>query len=88
MVEFADARRSHRHELAPGPGRPLDADVRAVLEPRFEHDFSRVRVHADPDAGRIGAMAYTTGEHIGFAPGRYRPGTAAGRRLRSGQFAG
>jgi hypothetical protein len=26
------------------PGRPLDADTRAFIEPRFGHDFGHVRV--------------------------------------------
>jgi hypothetical protein len=36
------------HEVLRSPGQPLDADTRAVMEPRFGHDFSRVRVHAAP----------------------------------------
>src|SRR5262245_59847782 len=32
------------------PGRPLDPAVRAFMEPRFGHDFGRVRVHADAAA--------------------------------------
>src|SRR5262249_53251738 len=30
-----------------GPGQPLDSATRAFFEPRFGHDFSRVRVHTD-----------------------------------------
>jgi hypothetical protein len=33
------------HERLRASGRPLDAATRADLEPRFGHDFSRVRVH-------------------------------------------
>ena len=33
-------------------GRPLPADVRAFFEPRFQHDFGRVRVHADARAAQ------------------------------------
>ena len=52
-----------------GPGgRPLSAAERAFFEPRFGHDFSRVRVHDDStarkSAGALGARAYTAGEHI------------------------
>ena len=32
------------------PGHPLDAESRTLFEPRFKHDFSKVRVHADADA--------------------------------------
>lgn len=35
------------HEVLRSPGQPLDAATRAFMEPRFGHDFSRVRVHAD-----------------------------------------
>lgn len=38
------------YEVLSSPGQPLDAGTRAFIEPRFEHDFSRVRVHtAAPD---------------------------------------
>lgn len=67
------------------PGRSLDPEARAFFEPRFGHDFSRVRVHADADAGRsaraVNALAYTVGRDIVFGAGRYAPGTHAGRRL-------
>src|SRR5262245_11383278 len=52
----------------PPGGAPLPADLRADLEPRFRHDFSRVRVHADGfaarSAGALGARAFTIGEHV------------------------
>jgi bacterioferritin-associated ferredoxin len=66
-------------------GRPLDAGVRAWMEPRFGHDFTGVRVHAGTDAAAsaeaVGARAYTVGRHIVFGAGEYQPGTAAGQRL-------
>jgi hypothetical protein len=55
------------------------------MEPRFGHDFSSVRVHADAagssSAADIGAAAYTVGDHIAFRSPLYSPGTPAGRRL-------
>jgi len=33
------------HEVLRSPGQPLDPATRAFMEPRFEHDFSGVRVH-------------------------------------------
>jgi hypothetical protein len=66
-------------------GRPLDDATRAAMEPRFGHDFSKVRVHTDHDAAGAAkaqsAAAYTSGVDIGFAAGRYQPGTTAGQRL-------
>jgi hypothetical protein len=73
------------------PGEPLDARTRAFMEPRFGHDFGRVRVHADARAGEaaraVDAHAYTVGEHIAFAPGRYAPETPAGRSLLAHELA-
>lgn len=68
-----------------GPGQPLDSATRAFFEPRFGHDFSRVRVHVDATAGQsvrdVNAHAYTVGHDMVFGAGRFVPGTQAGRRL-------
>jgi hypothetical protein len=66
-------------------GAPLPSDVRAFFEPRFGHDFSGVRVHADAAAEHaahtLDARAFTAGRDVVFARGEYAPTTAAGRRL-------
>jgi hypothetical protein len=63
-------------------GKPLDASSRQFFEPRFGHDFSRVRVHVDDAAtDSVSAHAFTVGERIVFASNQYRPATDAGRRL-------
>lgn len=66
-------------------GAALGSAERAYFEPRFGHDLSGVRIHTHSSAGRaargIGALAYTHGQDIAFAPGQYRPGTPEGRRL-------
>ena len=53
------------------PGDPLSAATRAFYEPRFGHDFSRIRVHADASAAQsakgIGARGYTVGSHVVLA---------------------
>src|SRR5262245_58781824 len=87
------------HALAPGarslravikeglqtPSQPLAASVRRLMEPRFEWDFSKVRVHADTEAATsaqaLGARAYTVGEEIVFGRGEFRPESESGRRL-------
>ena len=73
------------HEVLRSPGQPLAEDVRAFYEPRFRHDFSRVRVHADgraADSARaVGALAYTVGQDVVFGADRYDPASRAGRRL-------
>jgi Domain of unknown function (DUF4157) len=67
------------------PGHALDPVARDVMEPRFAHDFSRVRVHTDSGAARsareLNALAYTVGSNIVFDAGQYAPNTAAGQRL-------
>ena len=66
-------------------GMPMEEGVRTDMESRFGHDFSQVRIHADPAAAGsardIHARAYTAGAHIAFAAGRYAPHTGDGRRL-------
>jgi hypothetical protein len=67
------------------PGDRLDAAVRQDMERRFDHDFSRVRVHTGADAersaGEIDANAYTVGHHIVFGSNQFAPGAPSGRRL-------
>lgn len=79
------------HDVLRSPGQPLDPEARAFFEPRYGHDFSRVRVHADQRAGEsaraIGAAAYAVGWEIAFAEGRYQPRTADGRRLLAHELA-
>ncbi|MGH2370576.1 MAG: DUF4157 domain-containing protein, partial [Chloroflexota bacterium] len=79
------------HEAPPSPGRPLDPSTRAFFEPSFGHDFGRVRVHDDATSGRaaesVGAWAYTVGQDIYFAPGRWNPTGTAGKRLLAHELA-
>lgn len=67
------------------PGQPIDVATRSVFEPRFDHDFARVRLHTDARADRsavaVNALAYTSGTHIVFVRGQYDPGSASGQRL-------
>jgi len=55
------------------------------MEPRFGHDFSRVRVHTDGAAANaaraVRARAYTIGQDIVFGSGEYAPATTEGQRL-------
>lgn len=73
------------YDVLNSPGQTLDAATRAFFEPRFGHDFSRVRVHADPEAASaarsVFAKAYTVGSHIAFGSGEYTPATVEGKRL-------
>jgi len=73
------------HEALRSPGQPLDAATRAYFEPRFGHDFGRVRIHTGPQADRsaqaVNSVAYTVGRNIAFAGGQYAPSTLVGARL-------
>lgn len=62
-------------------GRPLPVVVRERMETHFRADFSRVRVHVGPEAPAIGALAFTVGDTIVFAPGQYDPDSPRGRQL-------
>ncbi|PGH46999.1 DUF4157 domain-containing protein [Streptomyces sp. Ru87] len=72
-------------DIVSGAGQPLDLSVRRELEEQLGHDFSRVRLHTDRDAGALtdmlGADAVAVGQDIFFREGTYRPGTADGQRL-------
>ncbi len=79
------------HRVLSSPGQPLDPSTRAYFEPRFGHDFSKIRVHADTEAARsaeaVQAQAYTVGREIVFGAGRYDPRSASGRKLLAHELA-
>jgi hypothetical protein len=72
-------------EVLRSPSQPLDAATRAFFEPRFGHDFSQVRVHADSRAAQssraLRAQAFTVGNDIVFAAGQLAPHSEPGRLL-------
>jgi len=78
-------------DVLSSPGQPLDGETRAFMEPRFGHDFSKVRVHADSRAAEsaraLNATAYTVGSHVAFAQGRYEPHSTEGARLLAHELA-
>src|SRR5262249_28521722 len=62
--------------LGSGNGRPLDAKMRSLLESRFNHDLSNVKIH-DYGAGHaaaasVNAAAFTVGNSIWFGHGQYQ----------------
>ena len=73
------------HDVLRSSGQPLDPSTRSFFEPRFGHDFARIRVHTDAQAaasaGAVNALAYTVGRHIVLAEGGYAPSTERGRSL-------
>lgn len=56
-----------------GGGRPLSKNLRGFMEPRFNRDFSAVRIHDQTEdrraAHHIGARAFTHGDHVWIGQG-------------------
>lgn len=60
----------------------MPAPLRAYFEPRFQADFSTVRLHPEAAAAQQeGARAFAHGPDIAFAPGQYAPGSRSGLTL-------
>ena len=53
-----------------GGGQPLPNHVREKMEAAFGARFDNVRVHVGPEADSLGALAFTHGSDVYFAPGR------------------
>jgi GNAT superfamily N-acetyltransferase len=51
------------------------------MEAALGTSFSDVRIHVGPEASAIGAIAFTWGSDIHFAPGQYNPHTPHGQFL-------
>ncbi|WP_354527974.1 DUF4157 domain-containing protein [Nakamurella sp. UYEF19] len=68
-----------------GGGQQLPTTLSGSLGEHFEQDFSSVRVHQDAEAGNIaGALAshaFTHGNDLYFAPGKFKPDAPDGQRL-------
>jgi len=74
----------HLPQLA-GKGAPLSPASQAFFAARMGTDFSNVRIHtgteADASAKSLRAQAYTVGNNIVFADGKYTSDTADGKKL-------
>jgi hypothetical protein len=79
------------HDVLRSPGQPLDPTARSLMESRFGHDFSMVRVHSDTEAAlsarAVGAQAYTIGHDVVFGPGQYMPRSRTGLHLLAHELA-
>jgi hypothetical protein len=70
-----------QHVARGGLGRALPESVQQKMEAYFGASFADVRVHVGPEAPAIGALAFTLGSDIYFAPGQYDPVTPRGQQL-------
>ena len=68
-----------------GKGRPLPRTVRAQMEQGIGAGFDGVHIHTDTEAAELNkdlhAQAFTQGQDIYFAPGKYNPDNTEGQRL-------
>ena len=68
-----------------GGGQPLSADVRSHMEPRFNADFSNIRIHNDAESAslsnHLGARAFTYQNNVFFSRDQYQPGSSEGKQL-------
>jgi hypothetical protein len=62
-------------------GQPLPPDVRQKMESFFGTRFDDVRIHTGQQAANLGALAFTQGSDIHFAPGQYNPRTPQGQQI-------
>lgn len=73
------------NEVLRSPGQQLNTNVRSLMEPHFNHDLSKVRVHTNNKAAEsakaVNALAYTVGQHMVFGRGQYSPNCAVGQKL-------
>lgn len=67
------------------PGQPLEKETQSLMESRFQHNFSSVRVHtgsrAEESARALQANAYALGRDVVFGQGRYNPSSEDGLHL-------
>ncbi|HKJ68648.1 MAG TPA: DUF4157 domain-containing protein, partial [bacterium] len=72
-------------------GEALSDAERNYFEPRFNMNFSEVRIHSRPQANAMAkpvhARAFTTGPDIVFGSGEYAPESAGGRKLLAHELA-
>ena len=78
---IAEAETTEKLRIPTGGGQSLPAPVRTKMERAFNTSFADVQIHEGSHASTIGAIAYTQGNHIHFAPDKFNPETASGQAL-------
>jgi hypothetical protein len=57
-------------------------ELKANMESKLNTDFSQVRIHPNSSkATEVGALAYTQGTDVHFAPGQFKPESSNGQQL-------
>ncbi len=67
---------------AKSPSTPMPENVQSKMENSFGTSFSDVSIHTNDEGAKdMGALAYTQGKDVHFAPGQYSPNTQKGQEL-------
>jgi phage-related protein len=73
------------------PGEPLDDRTRGFMESGLGTRLSQVRIHRDAQSAEaaeaLNATAFSTGQDVYFAAGKYAPGHSEGQRLLAHELA-
>lgn len=79
--KMAPAQRSAA-EASSGSSSSLNPEVQGQMEGALGADFSDVKIHPNSEkAPAVGALAYTQGSDVHFAPGQYNPNSSSGQEL-------
>lgn len=85
VAETGEQNEGRRRAVQRGDDQTLSPQERSSFEPRFGHDFSQVRIHADARsaemADALNAEAFTFGHDIYFGAGKRRSRTKEADRL-------
>lgn len=80
-----DTGKGHLAQSASAVGKPqpkeLPQDLRHRMETSFGADLSAVRVHESHAPTMLGVNAFTKGNDLFFAPGKYAPHTPEGEQM-------
>ena len=72
-------------ETSLAAGKPLPLSVRRFMEPRFQADFGKVKIHTGKKAASLNrqfsAQAFTVGNQIFFGKDKFKPDTPEGQEL-------
>ena len=64
-----------------------ESGIKEQMSQALGHDFSDVNIHTDSKAAtNVGALAYTQGKDVHFAPGQFNPDTTQGKELIGHEF--
>lgn len=76
------SKQNQANSSSSGSRTSMPAPVRSKMENSFGSSFGDVNIHTDsPQAKSMGALAFTQGNNVHFAPGQYNPQSSSGQAL-------